>query len=252
MNCRFALLKSAALLSRTVVCALAISLAPAAVNAAAILDMNLIVNGDAESGPGGTGGPVATIPGYTTTGGFTVTQYAAGGGFPSATDPGPVVRGLNFFAGGVAAFSSASQLVDISAEAATIDLGSVQFDLSAFLGGFSTQNDNAVLVVNFLDGSNAVIGSASIGPVSNTDRSNLTGLLFRELIGLVPTTTRFIDIDLNITRTAGSFNDGYADNLSLVLHANDVPPNRVPLPAPIALLGMGCLLFARRLRCASR
>ncbi len=250
MKYRFALPKSAALLSRVALCVLALSLAPAATHAA-VISTNLIVNGDAEAGPGGTGGAVATIPGYTTTGAFTVTQYAAGGGFPNATDPGPAVRGLNFFSGGVSEFSSASQLVDISAEAAAIDLGSVQFDLSAFLGGFSSQNDNAALVINFLDGFNAVISSASIGPVSNIDRSDLTSLLFRQLIGLVPASTRFIDIDLNLTRTAGSFNDGYADNLSLVLSVNDVPPNGVPLPAPLALLGMGCLFFAFRLRRAT-
>ncbi len=61
---------------------------------------NLIVNGDAESGVGGNGGEVASVPDWTTSGNFTVVSYDAGGGFPTPSDPGPPDRGANFFAGG--------------------------------------------------------------------------------------------------------------------------------------------------------
>ena len=67
----------------------------------AALGANVIVNGDAEAGAGSADGfaPV-TIPGWTAVGPFIVVQYAAGAGFPGASDPGPPSRGLNFFAGG--------------------------------------------------------------------------------------------------------------------------------------------------------
>lgn len=217
--------------------------------AAAPFDQNLIVNGDAESGIGSSdGSTVASIPGFSTAGGFTVTQYGAGGGFPTSTDPGPADRGLNFFSGGpgnATGVSNATQLIDVSGGAATIDLGSTSFDLSAYLGGFSSQRDNAVLEVSFLSGAKAVLGSATVGSVSASDRSNQTGLLLRETNGVVPIGTRSIEVLLTMTRVDGSYNDGYADNLSLVLQAAAVPE---PSSYALALAGLGSLAVLTRRR----
>jgi hypothetical protein len=152
-----------------------------------------------------------------------------------ATDPGPANRGLNFFAGGPSnASSSAHQLINVSSIASSIDLGSTQYHLSGFFGGFSSQGDNAVLTATFLNSQDAPIGIGSIGPVLNEIRNNVTGLLERSADGNVPVGTRSIQIALALTRTAGSYNDGYADNLSLTL-------NPVPLPAAVWLFGAGLL-----------
>ena len=94
----------------------------------------------------------------------------------------------------------------------------VRFQLSGFLGGFANHNDNAVLTATFKDSSGTPLGTASIGPVTNVDRGFATGLLFRTASGDVPTGTQTIDILLQMTRTTGTDNDGYADNLSLVLN----------------------------------
>ena len=182
-------------------------------------DINLIVNPDAEAGSGSSdGNDVLPIPGWTTVGDFTVVQYGASGGFPSPTDPGPSDRGLNFFAGGPSnAGSSASQVIQVaSSDFAPIDAGAAYFHLSGYLGGYSSQGDNAVLSVNFRDGSGTSLGASSIGPVSPADRDNATGLLFRTTSGNVPVGTRMVTVNLQMTRLDGSYNDGYADDLSLI------------------------------------
>ena len=233
--------------SRTVIAsilaAVALSSAPLLAHAAAPFDQNLIVNGDAEASAGSNAGSAAaSVPGFTIGGTFSVTTYGASGGFPTASDPGPASRGLNFFAGGPSAgVSTAEQFVDVSSGASFIDLGSTTFDLSAYLGGFSSQRDNATLQISFLDGASAVLGTASLGPVSPADRGSLTGLLARSTTGIVPVGTRSVDILLTLTRVDGSYNDGYADNLSLVMHA--VPE---PTTIALALAGLGVIGVARR------
>lgn len=124
------------------------------------------------------------------------------------------------------------------------------YDLSAWLGGFSSQDDNAVLTLAFLDTDSAQLGTASLGPVTEPDRGGNTGLLFRDLMGLVPVGTRSIDVTLTLTREEGSYDDGYADNLSLVLSGGS--PSAVPEPGNVTLMfaGMGALALALRRRSA--
>lgn len=137
--------------------------------------------------------------------------------------------------------STGSQLIDLTIGASSINLGTVSFDLSAFLGGFSTQGDNAKLKVEFLNAASQLLASTTIGPVTNVERSNTTGLLFRETSGIVPSGTRSARLVLTLTRTEGAYNDGYADNLSLIL--------REPVPGPLPLLGAGAAFgFCRKLR----
>ena len=216
-------------------------LAVPAADAGPVNSGNLIVNGGAEAGPGGSGrsGNVA-VPGFAVTGGATVTAYGTGN-FPNATSPGPASRGGNFFSGGNAsALSRLTQLIDLSADAALIDGGAVEFALSAFLGGFSTQNDSATLTASFRDGSGAVLQTAALGPVLAADRGGRTGLLQRQTGGLLLAGVRDVEIDLTFARAGGVFNDGYADDLSLSLAASGGPPTggTVPEPASLTLLGL--------------
>ncbi len=213
---------------------------------------NLIVNGNAESGPGSaSGNDIEPVPGFTTTGNFTVVQYGAGGGFPTATDPGPTNRGSNFFAGGPSsASSSAAQLINLLPEANVINAGNATFTLSAFLGGFVGQRDNAILSLSFLGGANNVLGAAQIGPVTATDRNNATGLLFRSLDGTVPVGAQSVNVTLQMTRIDGDYNDGYADNLSLVLNQSaPVPEASTTVSFALLLtLGLGGLAVGARKR----
>ena len=163
------------------------------------------------------------ISGWTPTGNFQLIQYGAvtgSGAFPTASNPGPANRGSNFFAGGPGnPASSATQVIDLTAAADLIDTGAIDFELSGYLGGWQSQRDNATLTVTFKDGAGLTLGSAAIGPVTQGDRTNQTALLLRSSSGDLPFGTRSATLRLDMTRLDGSYNDGYADELSFVLTA---------------------------------
>lgn len=146
----------------------------------------------------------------------TVVKYGSAG-YPSATSPGPVKRGANFVAGGNQATSLLTHTVDVSARWRQVDQG-VTYDVSAWLGGYSNQEDNVRLTVTFKDANGATKGTTELGPVSAAQRNNVTGLLHRSTSGTIPIGTRKVQIQLLFTRVSGSTNDGYADNVSFIAH----------------------------------
>jgi hypothetical protein len=195
-----------------------------------LLDHNLLADGDAESGDGSsTGFETFAAPGWTTVGDLTVVQYGAPGGYPDGTTPGPPSRGTNFFAGGIDggpgnSVTHATQSADVSALAGLIHAGTtypthaIHYTVSGWFGGYATQEDTAMLQVDFLDASDVALGSVTIGNVSAADRGGVTALLARSATGVVPDGTRRIVATLTMTWSGTSgYNDGYADELSLVL-----------------------------------
>jgi hypothetical protein len=176
---------------------------------------NLIVNGNAEAAIGSPDGTPVATPGWISTGEATAVEYGVSGG-PGLTDPGPADRGLNFFSGGWSdVTSSLTQTVTVSQFSSTIDANQVTYVLSGWLGGYWTQDDSATLTVTFQSASGTALGTGSIGPVLASDRSDATGLLQRSSTGAVPAGTRTVSVVLSLVRTAGTANDGSADNLSL-------------------------------------
>jgi len=181
---------------------------------------NLIKNGNAERGAGSADGSTVPVPKWTiTTGtGFTAVQYGAPN-FLQSSDPGPANRGKNFFSGGPSdAQSVATQTVSLSAYAGLISSGAAKYNASAWLGGYATQNDNAMVEIDFKHGSSLVGSSIILGPVMASDRGNVTALVKRSAHGKVPKTATSAYVQLIMSRTDGSYNDGYADDLSLKIH----------------------------------
>lgn len=228
---------------------------------AGTLNKNLIVNGDAEQGQGdpigdAVGASIPAIPGWTLTGGFSVLQYQAKGfdfttpsgqpvtvsGLPDANSPGPINRGQNlFYGGGDRGSSSASQLINVADIASIIDKGKGAFNLSGWLGGYTTDLDSAELDISFFDQDNQSLGKASIVSLTPEQRNNKTGLFFQSNKGVVPTGTKSINVVLNANYVRGRVNDAYADNLSLVV-------TKVPEPSSGFFLVGTCSVMVWGLR----
>lgn len=189
---------------------------------------NLIRNGDAEAAPGSGDGEAVAVPGWTVLQGqFTAVRYGGAEGFPDAGSPGPADRGANFFAGGSgSAVAEAYQEIDVAPLASDIDAGRVSYTLRGYFGGFQGQQDKAFAYLSFRDRTADLSLSPNVGHVSAEERASQTALLPREVSGPVPPGTRTIQVYLFMSRSSGSYSDGYADSLALTLDA----PTRVYLP----------------------
>ncbi len=62
-----------------------------------------------------------------------------------------------------------------------------------------------------------VIASATLPAVTMAERQSVTNLLPRSASFAVPAGTRAIQVGITATRSSGSYNDGYVDNVSLTL-----------------------------------
>lgn len=188
----------------------------AAVRVPVVFGANVIVNPGAEDSLASpdSSTPVS-VPGWTSSGPATSIRWATtSGNFPALVDRGPVVRGVNLFSGGANnAASWLAQTIDVSALATHVDQGAVHFRFAGYLGGFSSQEDNARVSVRFTTAGGALLDSTVIGPVSATDRAGGTSLLYRSTTGTVPALTRRLVVTQWFTRSAGSYDDGYADSL---------------------------------------
>jgi uncharacterized protein (TIGR03437 family) len=188
--------------------------------ATALFNTNIIVNGNADAPTGATGSDFALdTPGWVRSANFTIEPYAANDDL-SATDPGPSDRGANYFYGGPGnEQSTATQDIDLSAAATQIDTGKVTYNFAGWVGGYSSQNDNITVKAEFRNWSNAVLGSATLGPVSSADRGGNSALLQKTQTGGVPSGARYVRITITSVRTDGGDNDGLADSISLTLTA---------------------------------
>jgi hypothetical protein len=205
------------------VLAIAVAAPPASAQAA-IPNGNLLANPGAEASTG-TGDPNVAMPpsGWTTSAGFTAARYGTAD-FPSTAQAAQLHAGLNFFAGGAnVAQSTAAQTIDVSSAATEIDAPKARATLTALLGGKGSEGDNAKVVARMLGSGGATLGSITLGPVSSADRDGLTSLMSRTKTVNVPAGTRRIVVTITAQRSQGTFNDGYADNVSLTLAGNSGP-----------------------------
>jgi uncharacterized protein (TIGR03437 family) len=178
---------------------------------------NLIVNGDAESGPAGAdlAHPVASIPNWTKGGSgtvtvvpYTITSYL------TTADPAPAAHGFNYFGGaGYPPAVTLSQDIDVSASAPAISGGNVRYLLSGYLGSSnpSDYHGSAQLSAAFKNAAGQTYTTATLGPIAYPGN----GLTQQSAMGLVPAGTTRITVTLSFIGLNGGY--GAADNLSLVL-----------------------------------
>ena len=177
-----------------------------------------IVNGDAETGTcsqtgGGSGGYNAVS--WTLTNTPQEICYGSSGGYPAASSPGPTNRGTAFFDGGPSASSSMTQSVSVAADSSQIVTGTLPYHLSGWLGGYSSQNDQASVTATFLNSAGTSLGTAMLGPVTATQRSNTTELLQQTATGTVPVGTITVKFTVTFTRHSGTDCDGYVDDITM-------------------------------------
>nr|ACD54808.1 hypothetical protein [Adineta vaga] len=185
--------------------------------------MNLVINGDAETGDCSKTKPYDKQPtGWKYTGSPIQVAYAAEWNQDNST-PGPSDRGQCYFAGYETANNSMWQTININ-DATTLSLldsEKVSANLSAWLGGYYSQDDNAKVTLNFYNQDGTKIGNAiTIGPVLAVDREKKSELLFRTNNGKVPAGTRSMIVLVEFTIINGRDNDGAADNIAVVLSAS--------------------------------
>lgn len=184
--------------------------------------MNLVVNGDAESGPGGSAEPVGSVTGWVVAQGApALVGYDVGGGYPTAAAPGPARRGSRFFSGGDSPRTVLVQDIALPtagpAGRGAVDAGRVRYTLTAWLGGYAAQEDGARLSVEFRDEAGTPTALSVLGPVTAAERGARTGLLERTASAAVPPGSRSARLLLVFTRSGGTSNDGYADAMTLGL-----------------------------------
>jgi hypothetical protein len=99
---------------------------------------------------------------------------------------------------------------------------SVSFKLSAWIGGWSGQDDNARVQLWFFDNKNQTLGNnVTLGPVLAIDRSDVTLSVYREAIGAIPIRASALMINVTLTRNkpeGTEDNDGCIDNVSLLFY----------------------------------
>jgi hypothetical protein len=188
-----------------------------------IFNRNLVQNPGAEDGAAAqnfTDPQVSSIPGWTTTGGFSVAAYG-GGDFLNARDYVPVDRGLKFFYGGPGnQRSTAVQTIDLSGAATDIDAGRVKFYLSGYLGFIAGSYDTIFqinLKAEFQDASGkALLTSTAAGP-TDADINFPAGLLLRTAQGFLPANVRKAKVTIDLYIGSSGRNGYAADTISLVL-----------------------------------
>ena len=178
------------------------------------LGINLVFNGDGELERGLTPGFDASVPGWVDNGTMTTWIYDVPD-YLQKTDPGPIDGGSNYFGGG-SGDSSMHQEIDLSGISEEIGWGNLTYSLTAYIGGYSNQNDCMEVLVEFFDSSGNLLLSGGIGPVYAADRNYTTGIHLHGEIGQVPADSAWVRVTLNAYLEYG-YNDAYADNVSLIL-----------------------------------
>jgi hypothetical protein len=153
-------------------------------------------------------------PGWLVTGNATQARYGASSIFPGASSE----YGSQFLAGGPGSAVSTATQQFVATEHDTqlyIDIDYVSFELRAWLGGTSSQGDEATVELQCKDGLGNLLKSQVLGPVTAAERNGETVLLLRQTSGRVPAGTRHIDCIVTMTRLDGSYNNAFADDLIL-------------------------------------
>ena len=221
------------------------ALAAAAPAGADVLTPNLVQNPGGEAGPAALGEIVPTIPSWvrnTLFGAPNTTGVHYGvPGFLTAAQGAGYDAGYQFFAGGppfagddnslAHAESELGQEMTIPPDVANlVKAGGAQVTFGACVGGYADQNDHVNLnfFTNGLGLGNVIYADQTtvLGPEAQA-RGNVTSLIPVSRTIMLPPTSGKLAVRLDFIRTSGAdtYNDGYADNVSVIIGtAGTTPP----------------------------
>jgi hypothetical protein len=203
-------------------------LAVAAPAGAALPAGNIVTNGNAELGPAATNETDAPPPqGWNTLPNFTSVVYGTST-FPGFDVSAEIGGGNNFFAGGpdngFGGSTGATQTIDLSGSAGDLDGNDVNVRLAADVGGFGDQTDYTTISAIFTnEDQSSVTGVLGLQPATPEDRNGVTGFVHRTACVALSPGTRTAIVQAFMQRDSGTYNDGYADNISVTL-------SRAPCP----------------------
>ena len=186
---------------------------------------NLLIDGGGESGACTSDfKSVTTVPGWTVLyGSPSVVCYSSS----TFATPSSLAAGNGFIAAGPYGNSAISQTVNVSSADTAVDGGGVSYVLSGWLGGWGSYGAYTQVSATFLDAGGQPLGaSAQMPTVSASQRNSSNAFLARSMTGKVPAGTRSIEVLVQFLGTpVDSYNDSYADNVSLTLST--------ALPSPV-------------------
>jgi hypothetical protein len=222
--------------------------APLGARSTAVPAGNLVQNPGAEESPGAADDTVVKPAAWTTTGALSNWQYSAREtDRPTQAFSATIGGGSNFFSGGpggVTGQPTATQIIDVSTAATEIDTDKVAATLSAMIGGYTVSEDLATVTARFLDGAGTTLSDVTIGPVTRSDRNQLTVLLKRAAQANIPKGTRKIAVVIAVKTDNNGKNQAYVDNISLTLNKAVAPspitPTPTTTPAPSPTLTVTC------------
>ena len=193
---------------------------------ASLLNQNLVINGGFEQGDApafavGEKPPTQSIPGWIDEVEAIALNYQQVSGLEQWPDfsrcPIPDDAGDQFMVT-IGREGVIYQDIDVAALGSYIDQQLAYADLSAWLGGFSRQDQYAVVWAEFRDQAGRLLDRVALDPVRPEDREFESGFLPRNASVAVPVGARSVRI--GIEADAGepdSVCDGYVDNVRFVL-----------------------------------
>jgi len=110
-----------------------------------------------------------------------------------------------------------SQVIDISDLATEIDLGMLKFEASGYFGGYLDQDDSVMMYALCYDKDGEIQSNCRLGGVRAADRGNISTLLERSVLDIIPLGTRTIEFVLQWLSATGEYQNGMADNLNYTL-----------------------------------